>query len=166
MMMLDKEIDTAQALVIDGNPSSRSIITAQLRDLGVPNVVQAPKLADGRRRLETQHFDIVVCEMVFPGEDMTGQELLEDLRLIQDSLRVAGDDRAAFGELQHLIWLSETFGFHLAELEVEPGLGPTPVDRGLAAVDQAARQGPPPDLGLVAEEHVEPRALGRRRNLA
>lgn len=80
MMMLDKEIDTAQALVIDGNPSSRSIITAQLRDLGVPNVVQAPKLADGRRRLETQHFDIVVCEMVFPGEDMTGQELLEDLR--------------------------------------------------------------------------------------
>lgn len=80
MMMLDREIDTAQALVIDGNPSSRSIITAQLRDLGVPNVVQAPKLADGRRRLETQHFDIVVCEMVFPGEDMTGQELLEDLR--------------------------------------------------------------------------------------
>jgi len=80
MMMLDKEIDRAHALVIDGNPSSRSIITAQLRDLGVPNVVQAPRLSDGRRRLETQRYDIVVCEQVFPGEDTTGQELLEDLR--------------------------------------------------------------------------------------
>ncbi|RVT54213.1 response regulator [Rubrivivax albus] len=80
MMMLDKDIDRAHALVIDGNPSSRSIITAQLRDLGVPNIVQAPRLSDGRRRLETQRFDIVVCEQVFPGEDMTGQELLEDLR--------------------------------------------------------------------------------------
>jgi phosphoenolpyruvate carboxylase len=46
------------------------------------------------------------------------EELLDELRLIQDSLRAAGDDRAAFGELQHLIWLTETFGFHLAELEV------------------------------------------------
>lgn len=45
-------------------------------------------------------------------------DLLADLRLVQDSLRQAGDDRAAFGELQHLIWLTETFGFHLAELEV------------------------------------------------
>jgi CheY-like chemotaxis protein len=79
-MLLDKDINRAHALVIDGNPSSRSIITAQLRDLGVPNIVQAPRLSDGRRRLETQRFDIVVCEQVFPGEDMTGQELLEDLR--------------------------------------------------------------------------------------
>jgi phosphoenolpyruvate carboxylase len=43
---------------------------------------------------------------------------LADLRLVQDSLAAAGAPRQAFGELQHLIWQAETFGFHLAELEV------------------------------------------------
>jgi phosphoenolpyruvate carboxylase len=42
---------------------------------------------------------------------------LADLRLVQDSLAAAGAPRQAFGELQHLIWQAETFGFHLAELE-------------------------------------------------
>ena len=46
------------------------------------------------------------------------EDLLTDLRLVQASLQLAGDDRAANGELQHLIWQVETFGFHLAELEV------------------------------------------------
>ncbi|MDQ1287919.1 MAG: phosphoenolpyruvate carboxylase [Actinomycetota bacterium] len=44
--------------------------------------------------------------------------LLADLRLVQSSLELAGDTRAAHGELQHLVWQAETFGFHLAELEV------------------------------------------------
>jgi phosphoenolpyruvate carboxylase len=43
---------------------------------------------------------------------------LADLRLVQDSLAAAGAPRQAYGELQHLIWQAETFGFHLAELEV------------------------------------------------
>ncbi|MFC0864909.1 phosphoenolpyruvate carboxylase [Sphaerimonospora cavernae] len=46
------------------------------------------------------------------------EELLADLRLAQESLRGAGAVRQAYGELQHLIWQVETFGFHLAELEV------------------------------------------------
>ena len=41
-----------------------------------------------------------------------------DLRLAQHALAEAGAGRQAFGELQHLIWQTETFGFHLAELEV------------------------------------------------
>ncbi|WP_067129539.1 phosphoenolpyruvate carboxylase [Microtetraspora malaysiensis] len=45
-------------------------------------------------------------------------ELLDDLRIAQESLRGAGAVRQAYGELQHLIWQVETFGFHLAELEV------------------------------------------------
>ena len=45
-------------------------------------------------------------------------ELLADLRLVQESLAAAGAVRQAYGELQHLIWQVETFGFHLAELEV------------------------------------------------
>ncbi|MBB4914187.1 phosphoenolpyruvate carboxylase [Streptosporangium saharense] len=46
------------------------------------------------------------------------EELLADLRLTQESLVAARAPRQAYGELQHLIWQVETFGFHLAELEV------------------------------------------------
>jgi phosphoenolpyruvate carboxylase len=45
-------------------------------------------------------------------------ELLAELRIVQDSLAEAGAVRQAYGELQHLIWQVETFGFHLAELEI------------------------------------------------
>jgi len=45
-------------------------------------------------------------------------ELLADLRIVQDSLVAAGAQRAAYGGLQQLIWQVETYGFHLAELEV------------------------------------------------
>ncbi|HEV3380182.1 MAG TPA: phosphoenolpyruvate carboxylase [Trebonia sp.] len=45
-------------------------------------------------------------------------EFIADLRLVQSSLAAAGAPRQAYGELQHLIWQAETFGFHLASLEV------------------------------------------------
>jgi phosphoenolpyruvate carboxylase len=45
-------------------------------------------------------------------------EFLADLRLVQSSLAEAGAPRQANGDLQHLIWQVETFGFHLAGLEV------------------------------------------------
>ncbi|AJW78018.1 phosphoenolpyruvate carboxylase [Clavibacter michiganensis] len=45
-------------------------------------------------------------------------ELLADLRVLQASLRSAGAHRIAGGELQGLVWQAETFGFHLAEMEV------------------------------------------------
>jgi phosphoenolpyruvate carboxylase len=45
-------------------------------------------------------------------------ELLDDLRLVQASLAAAGATRSAYGELQNLIWQVETFGFHLADLEI------------------------------------------------
>jgi phosphoenolpyruvate carboxylase len=48
----------------------------------------------------------------------SASELLDDLRAAQASLAAAGADRLAYGELQHVIWQAETFGFHLAELEV------------------------------------------------
>jgi phosphoenolpyruvate carboxylase len=46
------------------------------------------------------------------------EEFLADLRLVQASLAAGGAPQQAFGELQHLIWQAETFGFHLAELEI------------------------------------------------
>jgi phosphoenolpyruvate carboxylase len=45
-------------------------------------------------------------------------EFIADLRLVQGALERAGASRQAFGELQHLIWQAETFGFHLAGLEI------------------------------------------------
>lgn len=44
-------------------------------------------------------------------------ELLADLRVVQGAL-ASSDPRKAYGEVQSLIWQVETFGFHLAELEV------------------------------------------------
>jgi len=45
-------------------------------------------------------------------------EFLAEVRLVQASLAEAGAPRLAYGELQHLTWQAETFGFHLASLEV------------------------------------------------
>jgi phosphoenolpyruvate carboxylase len=45
-------------------------------------------------------------------------EYIADLKIVQESLAQAGASRQAFGELQNLIWQAETFGFHLASLEV------------------------------------------------
>src|SRR5580692_10626843 len=54
------------------------------------------------------------ADLAYPGP----ASYLADLRTVQESLAGAGASRQAFGELQHLIWQAETFGFHLAELEV------------------------------------------------
>jgi phosphoenolpyruvate carboxylase len=53
-----------------------------------------------------------------PGRYAGPAEFLADLRAIQESLLVSGAGRIASGELQALIWQAETFGFHLASLEV------------------------------------------------
>jgi len=64
-------------------------------------------------------------------------ELLEDLRAISSSLAASGASRLAFGELQNLIWQAETFGFHLAELEVRQHS--TVHERALAEIGAGAR---------------------------
>ncbi|GAA4237249.1 phosphoenolpyruvate carboxylase [Actinomadura meridiana] len=48
----------------------------------------------------------------------TPDDLLADLRTVQNSLALAGAPRQAYGRVQNLIWQVETFGFHLAELEI------------------------------------------------
>jgi len=45
-------------------------------------------------------------------------EFLADLRSIQESLLASDAARIASGDLQTLVWQVETFGFHLASLEV------------------------------------------------
>ncbi|NIK62183.1 phosphoenolpyruvate carboxylase [Kribbella shirazensis] len=45
-------------------------------------------------------------------------DFLHELKVLQDSLVSAGAPRQAYGELQQLIWQVNSFGFHLAELEI------------------------------------------------
>jgi phosphoenolpyruvate carboxylase len=54
------------------------------------------------------------ADLAYPGP----AEFLADLRVVQASLAAAGAGLQAYGELQNLIWQAETFGFHLAGLEV------------------------------------------------
>ena len=80
MRSLDTSINSASALVIDGNATSRSLMSAQLRELGVGQVRQATRVKDARVILETQPYDIVLCDYHFDGTDMSGQDLLDELR--------------------------------------------------------------------------------------
>ena len=48
---------------------------------------------------------------------LSPEELLADLRTVQDSLARAGAARAAYGPVQTLIWQVATFGFHMVEME-------------------------------------------------
>jgi phosphoenolpyruvate carboxylase len=96
-------------------------------------------------------------------------ELLKDVAKVQGSLIAAGAPRAAFGELQHLRWQVETFGFHLASLEVRQhsavhervvaelmGDAARPASTAdLATLDRLARGGWPESAGPSSEETAE-----------
>lgn len=74
------EMHKARALVVDANPTTRSVLAAQLRELGVAHVTQCARIIDARTRLEASRYDIVLCEYEFPDDNATGQQLLDDLR--------------------------------------------------------------------------------------
>lgn len=80
MAPLDRDIAQCRAMVIDPNPTSRSILTAQLRDFGVGSVVQCGRIEDARKQLEARPFDVVLCEHSFSATGYSGQNLLDDLR--------------------------------------------------------------------------------------
>ena len=54
------------------------------------------------------------ADLAYPGP----AGFIADLRVVRESLVAAGAAAHAHGELQNLIWQAETFGFHLAGLEV------------------------------------------------
>jgi CheY-like chemotaxis protein len=76
------DIGSARALVIDINPTSRSILKGMLVDLGVPSerVKQVGRYVDARNELETTQYDIVLCDYHFNDTQQTGADLIEELR--------------------------------------------------------------------------------------
>ena len=83
MNPLDAEMGRSSALVVDGNSASRSVLVSLLREYGVAEVAQSSRAQDARRLLEERRFDIVVCDYHFEGEPISGQDLMDDLRLAQ-----------------------------------------------------------------------------------
>lgn len=83
MAVLYPGIEECRALIVDGNSTSRSILAAQLRDLGVGTVVQTTRAQDARGKLEHATFDIVLCDYHFDAGEYSGQDLLDDLRRSQ-----------------------------------------------------------------------------------
>ena len=77
------EAPAAQALIVDSNATSRSILVGQLREYGVGRIVQCTRVQDARLRLEHTVFDYVLCEQYFGESGYSGQTLLDDLRRAQ-----------------------------------------------------------------------------------
>jgi phosphoenolpyruvate carboxylase len=105
-------------------PGSRELMTALAADAVAAPVVFDELTVRCPNEPHRQKM-LVIAERVRATRDgrressyATPEELLADLLLVQRSLDQAGARRAAHGELQHLIWSVQTFGFHLVELEV------------------------------------------------
>ncbi len=104
-------------------PPSPELVAALERDERLfPRAARelARKLPDAphRRKLALCAHRLAATRTGDAGRYAAAAEYVEDLRAIQRSLAGAGGRRLAWGELQHLVWQAETFGFHLAGLEV------------------------------------------------
>lgn len=80
MQAQETDFSHCSALVVDPNPTTRSILVSQLREYGVGTVLQTARAADARRHLEYRVFDFVLCEQYFDDEAISGPDLLDDLR--------------------------------------------------------------------------------------
>ena len=83
----------------------------------------------------------------------SAQDFHRDLLTLQRSLVAAGAHRIAGGELQNLVWQVETFGFHLASLEV----------RQHSAVHRQALAEPASEVGREVLETLRTMARLQRR---
>lgn len=79
------DIGKARALVIDVNPTSRSILRGMLVEVGVKpdRIKQVGRYVDARTELETTQYDIVLCDYHFNDTHQTGADLLDELRQSQ-----------------------------------------------------------------------------------
>jgi phosphoenolpyruvate carboxylase len=145
---------------------------AELPERGVEIRVRAPD-EPHRRKLALAAERLVATRLQAPGGYGAPEDFLGDLALVQDSLVAAGASRLAYGELQHLRWQAETFGFHLASLEVRQHAGVharvieelAPAAAGdAAALDRLAVEGEPapaPHSPLAEEVLATLRAMAQ-----
>jgi phosphoenolpyruvate carboxylase len=108
-----------------------------------------------RRRMTAMAERLRATRERQPNGYPSAETFIDDLTVVQESLDRAGARRLAYGELQHLRWQAETFGFHFASLEIRQDSGthdrvieelaPHAV-RDLTELEQLATDGWPDDV--------------------
>lgn len=78
------------------------------------------KLPDAphRRKLTLAAERLAATRAGLPEGYANARAFVDDLVVLQRSLAEGGAPRLAYGELQGLVWQAESFGFHLASLEI------------------------------------------------
>lgn len=82
-LVLDPDAPGHAALVIDSNPTSRSVLVAQMREFGLGTVRGVSRASDARELIEHRRYDVILCDNAEDedhGRGNRGQELLEELR--------------------------------------------------------------------------------------
>jgi len=69
----------SRALIVDGHATARSMLAAQLRSLGVGQVLHCGSAAEARRHIDKLGVDVLLCEHRLEGGTL-GQELIDELR--------------------------------------------------------------------------------------
>jgi phosphoenolpyruvate carboxylase len=106
----------------DGPPSTalRRALVRDERAMPGPARELGRKLPDAphRRKLGLAAHRLAATRTRSRGAYDDPAEFVADLDVLQRSLDAGGAPKLAWGELQHLRWQAEAFGFHLAEMEV------------------------------------------------
>ena len=154
--LLAREVDrVARTLTMDERltPPSDALVSALAKDAVLIPEQFAEIAKDSPGEPHRQKLMVVCARVLATRAERAGiafdspEQMIYDLRLVQDSLIAAGDARSAHGELQNLVWLVETFGFHLAELEVRQH---SAVHEAVLVEALELLDGVAPELGVLA----------------
>jgi phosphoenolpyruvate carboxylase len=127
LRILQEAVDqVARTLTVDeiSTPPSTALRDALANDAAAYPRLVSEITKDSPREPHRQKLLVIAARLEATRLEQVGlgyrdpEECLADLHLVQESLVEAGDPRAAYGSLQDTVWMLETFGFHLAELEV------------------------------------------------
>lgn len=118
-----EQVGRALTLESDSTPASEALVNLWNHQVEMSEVLSTQALEISAREPHRAVMLVIAnrlqatiartADLMYASSD----DLLGDLRVVQRSLVDAGAPRAAYGPLQDLIWLVETFGFHLAEME-------------------------------------------------
>jgi response regulator RpfG family c-di-GMP phosphodiesterase len=79
-------VEKQSILVVDDDIATRSLIVDAISQSGNYRVIEACDGVDGLERLEENHFDLVICDVMMPG--MNGMDLLDRIREINPTTHV------------------------------------------------------------------------------
>lgn len=117
---------TAAALTLDavGTPPSAELLSLWQRQRELSEALSAQVAADAPGEPHRRALLVIAARIAATrvrNADLAyadAAQLEAELLIVQRSLVEAGANRAAYGDVQQLLWQVQTFGFHLAELEV------------------------------------------------